>query len=87
MTEARRRQPTHPHGWLGYVVADPRRTANAVRLARWAVLALTIIAAAAVAIAFSSPFAAAALLAAATTASSATVRLCRYRIGSRKGPD
>jgi hypothetical protein len=63
VTNPSRREPSDPHGWLGYVVADCRRTANAVRIARWAVVAITVIAAAIVVVALNSPRTAAALVA------------------------
>ncbi|MBW4722417.1 hypothetical protein [Saccharothrix obliqua] len=38
----------HPHGWLGYVVSDPYRTANTVRLLRpLVVVAVVLVVAAA----------------------------------------
>jgi hypothetical protein len=62
----------HPHGWLGYVVADPDRTANALRLARGltpvAIVVLLVLAATLVAIALVSPATAAGLLGGGTAA-------------------
>jgi TctA family transporter len=55
-------EPAHPHGVVGYTLADPGRTRNALRLARWAVLALAIVAAAVVALALFSPLEAAGAL-------------------------
>lgn len=52
---------THQH-WLTHVVSDDRRTANAIRLVRWATLPAALIAAAVVVLAIVSPLAAAGLL-------------------------
>ncbi len=89
MTAARTVPPRpeleHPHGWIGYVVADRDRTRNVVRLARWAILAavltLSIVAGALVILVLISPPAAAALLAGFTTAGG--VALHRLRRSSR----
>jgi len=48
--------------WLTHVVSDDQRTANAIRLVRWATLPAALIAAAIVALAVISPIAAAGLL-------------------------
>ena len=55
LTSAMCPEPAHPHGVVGYTLADPGRTRNALRLARWALLALAIVAAAVVALALFSP--------------------------------
>ena len=60
LTSAMCPEPAHPHGVVGYTLADPGRTRNALRLARWALLALAIVAAAVVALALFSPLEAAA---------------------------
>ena len=88
MTSARtvppRPEPEHPHGWIGYVVADRDRTRNVVRLARWAilaaVLALSIIAAALVILTLVWPPAAATVLAGTT----ATCGVALRRRGRRR---
>jgi Flp pilus assembly protein TadB len=72
-------EPAHPHGVVGYTLADPGRTRNALRLARWAVLALAIVAAAVVALALFSPLAAAGLLAGGSTATGGAMAIRRRR--------
>jgi hypothetical protein len=71
----------HPHGIVGYVVADHHRTGNAVRLARWAiggtVLTMLVLAAALV-LALRSP-AAAGLLTAGSLAANSAVGLTAWR--------
>jgi hypothetical protein len=65
-------ESAHPHGVLGYVLADPVRTRNALRLAHWVaptvVLTIAIVAAALVGLALFSPLAAAGLLGGGSTA-------------------
>jgi hypothetical protein len=58
---AQRPQAGNPHGLLGYVLDDPKRTDNALRFVHWVVLALAIVAAAVVMLAMASPLAAAGL--------------------------
>lgn len=48
--------------WFTHVVSDDQRTANAIRLARWATLAIALVVAAIVGLAIVSPVAAAGLL-------------------------
>lgn len=48
--------------WFTHVVSDDQRTANAIRLVRWATLPAALIAAAIVGLAIVSPVAAAGLL-------------------------
>ncbi|MGW4063689.1 hypothetical protein ACWEGE_35755 [Amycolatopsis sp. NPDC004747] len=76
-------EPAHPHGWIGYVVADCDRTRNVIRLARWAVLAavltLSIIVGGLVILALVSPAAAATLLAGSTAAGGVALNRLRRR--------
>jgi hypothetical protein len=48
--------------WFTQLVSDDRRTTNAIRLARWAVLPVAVLAAALIGLAIVSPIAAAGLL-------------------------
>ena len=48
--------------WITHVVSDEQRTANAIRLVRWATLPAALIAAAVVTLAVISPIAAAGLV-------------------------
>ncbi|MET8994103.1 hypothetical protein [Amycolatopsis sp. NPDC004169] len=64
-------EPPHPHGVVGYLLDDDTRTRNAIRLVRWAVLGLAIVAGAVVALALVSPVAAAGLLVGGSTATGA----------------
>jgi hypothetical protein len=48
--------------WFTQLVSDDRRTANAIRLARWAILPAAVLAAALIGLALVSPIAAAGLL-------------------------
>ncbi|SDZ06676.1 hypothetical protein SAMN05421504_10920 [Amycolatopsis xylanica] len=78
-----RREPEHPHGWLGYVVADQERTANALRLARWlgliALGGLLIVAALIVALAVLSPLYAASLVGGGSSMALGGVALSRWK--------
>ena len=80
----------HPHGWLGYVVADPDRTANALRLARGltpvAIIVLLVLAATLVAIALVSPVTAAGLLGGGTAAGGLAAHTRRRRLARRPTP-
>lgn len=83
----RRGEPGHPHGWLGYIVADPDRTTNVLRLARGlapvAITALLVTAATLVVITMTAPVTAAGLLAGATTAGGLTT-YARHRTHTRR---
>jgi hypothetical protein len=72
-------EPAHPHGVVGYTLADRDRTRNALRLVRWAVLAMAIVATAVVALALFSPLAAAGLLAGGSTATAGGALAIRRR--------
>ncbi len=78
-----RGEPPHPHGVVGYLLADDDRTRNAIRLVRWAVLGLAIVAGAVVAVALVSPVAAAGLLVGGSTATGAASAWRRHRKGKR----
>ncbi|MFJ9785137.1 hypothetical protein ACIRSS_36585 [Amycolatopsis sp. NPDC101161] len=73
----------HPHGVVGYTLDDDDRTRNAIRLVRWAVLGLAIVAAAVVAVALVSPVAAAGLLVGGSTATGAASAWRHRRKGKR----
>ncbi len=84
MVKARKlAEPAHPHGWIGYVVADRERTGNVLRLARWlvpaAVSMLAIVAAVLVVLVLVSPLAAAGLLASGSTATAGGLTVRRRR--------
>jgi len=76
-------EPAHPHGVVGYVLADSERTRNAVLLAHWmvptAILVVAIIAGALVGLALFSPLAAAGLLGGGSTATAGSLAVCRWR--------
>lgn len=73
----------HPHGWFGYTISDRERTTNAVRLMRWAVLVVAIVATAVVVLAHFSPLAAAGLLGGGPVATGGALALRRKRRVSR----
>ncbi len=83
VTHRRSAEPAHPHGWIGYVVADRERTGNVLRLARWlvpaAVSMVAIVAAVLVVLVLVSPLAAAGLLGGGSTATAGGLAVRRWR--------
>ncbi|WP_285485575.1 hypothetical protein [Amycolatopsis taiwanensis] len=67
---------------IGYTLANRERTTNAIRLARWAVLAVAIVAASTVVLALVSPVTAAGLVSSGTVTGS-TLAFLRRRAAKR----
>ncbi|WP_410582511.1 hypothetical protein [Amycolatopsis sp. lyj-108] len=76
--QIRQDQRPNPHGWIGYVVEDTKRTDNAIRLGRWiALIVLMVLAFGGMALALVahvSPVAACGLLSATVAGSGYAVR-------------